>query len=430
VVRLTAHRLVDQPPAGASQGDPERRADALPACAVASDLGVFRPHFVGPDDHWLPPDNYQEYRDAAVAHRTSPTNIGLALLANLSAYDFGYLVAGQVLERTANTLNTMDGLERHRGHFYNWYDTQTLQPLPPLYISTVDSGNLAGHLLTLRAGLLALADDRILPAQLFDGLGDTLDILRGAARSCRGAGDGIPEPTGIRLGCPSMEYDFLYDDTRRHLACAGELLRSATTSTSAGVDASYYDLLASEARLCSFVAIAQGNCRRRAGSPWAACSPTHGRRAGSPVLERIDVRVPDAAAGDADLRQHAARSDLPGSGRRQIEYGRQRGVPWGISESGYNMVDAQLNYQYRAFGVPGLGLKRGLAEDLVIAPYASALALMVAPEEACLNLQRLAAEGAMGRYGLYEAIDYTPARLPPRRNRSVSFAPSWRITRG
>ena len=97
---------------------------------------------------------------------------------------------------------------------------------------------------------------------------------------------------------------------------------------------------------------------------------------------------------------------------RQIEYGKQRGVPWGISESGYNTIDAHLNYQYRAFGVPGLGLKRGLAEDLVIAPYASALALMVAPEEACLNLQRLAAEGLEGKYGFYEAIDYTPSRLP------------------
>jgi hypothetical protein len=105
-------------------------------------------------------------------------------------------------------------------------------------------------------------------------------------------------------------------------------------------------------------------------------------------VERLDVRVPDAAAGHADLRQHAARPDLQGGGGRQIEYGRQRGVPWGISESGYNTVDVHLNYQYRAFGVPGLGLKRGLADDLVIAPYASALALMVAPEEACLNLQR------------------------------------------
>ena len=103
--------------------------------------------------------------------------------------------------------------------------------------------------------------------------------------------------------------------------------------------------------------------------------------------------------------------------KRQIAYGNQRGVAWGISESGYNAVDLRLNYQYRAFGVPDLGLKRGLAEDLVIAPYASALALMVAPEEACVNLERLAAEGLEGRYGFYEAIDYTPSRVPRGRLR-------------
>ncbi|MGE5752263.1 MAG: cyclic beta 1-2 glucan synthetase, partial [Deltaproteobacteria bacterium] len=117
--------------------------------------------FVGPEDHWLPPDSYQEYRVATVAHRTSPTNIGLALLANLSAYDFGYLPAGQLIERTANAFRTMESLERHLGHFYNWYDTQSLRPLPPLYVSTVDSGNLAGHLLTLRPGLLALPEQKI-----------------------------------------------------------------------------------------------------------------------------------------------------------------------------------------------------------------------------------------------------------------------------
>ena len=133
--------------------------------------------FVGPEDHWLPPDNYQEHPAPVVGHRTSPTNMGLALLANLSAYDFGYIPAGQLIDRTTNALRTMGKLERHRGHFYNWYDTQSLKPLPPTYVSTVDSGNLAGHLLTLRPGLLALPDHRILEARWFDGLGDTLRIL-------------------------------------------------------------------------------------------------------------------------------------------------------------------------------------------------------------------------------------------------------------
>jgi hypothetical protein len=133
--------------------------------------------FVGPEDHWLPPDNYQEHPVAGVAHSTSPTNMGVALLANLSAYDFGYISAGQLIKRTSNALRTMETLERHRGHFYNWYDTQSLKPLQPMYISTVDSGNLAAHLLTLRPGLLALPDQRILRARFFDGLNDTLKVL-------------------------------------------------------------------------------------------------------------------------------------------------------------------------------------------------------------------------------------------------------------
>ena len=137
--------------------------------------------FVGPEEHWLPPDNYQEHPAPVVAHRTSPTNMGLALLANLSAHDFGYISARQLIERTTNALSTMEALERYRGHFYNWYDTQTLKPLPPKYVSTVDSGNLAGHLLTLRQGLLALPDQTILGPQVFDGLRDTLWILLDAA---------------------------------------------------------------------------------------------------------------------------------------------------------------------------------------------------------------------------------------------------------
>ncbi|MGZ3434459.1 MAG: cyclic beta 1-2 glucan synthetase, partial [Isosphaeraceae bacterium] len=136
--------------------------------------------FVGPEDHWLPPDNYQEHPLAKVAHRTSPTNMGLALLANLSAYDFGYIPAGQLIERTAKAFHTMETLERHQGHFYNWYDTESLKPLAPLYVSSVDSGNLAGHLLTLRPGLLALPDHKILGARCFDGLSDTLGVLMDA----------------------------------------------------------------------------------------------------------------------------------------------------------------------------------------------------------------------------------------------------------
>ena len=526
--------------------------------------------FVGPEDHWLPPDNYQEYRGPVVAHRTSPTNIGLALLANLSAYDFGYLSAGQLLLRTGNTLRTLEGLDRYRGHFYNWYDTRTLQPLPPLYVSTVDSGNLAGHLLTLRPGLLALADDPILPTRLFEGLRDTLELfadtadgaaaqlaagllkelesiraappgtLTGArsalerlsagaatlvaqrsgghdskadpapadeargwaealAGQCRAALDeliflvpwlALPqapdglEPDGdaladlaaiptlralaglderldawiasqrdtraktaqpnklaalqqhVRQGserareriaaCDALarqacefarvEYDFLFDEARKLLSIGYNVDERRR-------DTGYYDLLASEARLCSFVAIAQGQLPQ---DSWFALGRLLTGTTGAPTLlswsgSMFEYLMPLLVmpAYDNTLLDQTCQAAVA----RQIEYGKQRGVAWGISESGYNTVDAQLNYQYRAFGVPGLGLKRGLAEDLVIAPYASAMALMVAPEAACLNLQRLAAEGALGRFGFFEAIDHTPARQ--RRGQSSTLLRSF-----
>jgi len=502
--------------------------------------------FVGPEDHWLPPDNFQEHPAAVIAHRTSPTNMGLALLANLSAYDFGYIPAGQLIERTANAFQTMEGLERHRGHFYNWYDTQSLKPLLPMYISTVDSGNLAGHLLTLRQGLLALPDHGIVEARIFDGLRDTLRILVDAAgraapvelaqlqkdlasdslpvtlaetwqclnglatsaatvfdaldadsdesqakwwasalaQQCRRALDDLvflapwillpiseekfAEISGIK-GIPTLrelasldagllpaieahpdseaipgdrehsgnirqlitetsrrageridaiehlalqsgrfaniEYDFLFNK-------ASHLLTIGYNITEHRRDSSYYDLLASEARLCSYVAIAQGLLPQES---WFALGRLLTTAGGQPALlswsgSMFEYLMPLLVMPTYDntLLDQSCRAAV----RRQIEYGKKRGVPWGISESGYNAIDVLLNYQYRAFGVPGLGLKRGLAEDLVIAPYASALALMVAPEEACLNLERLAAEGFEGRYGFYDAIDYTPSRLP------------------
>ena len=521
---------------------------------LARKTWAFFETFVGPEDHGLPPDNYQEHPAPAVGHRTSPTNMGLALLANLSAYDFGYISAGQLIERTENAFGAMQRLERHQGHFYNWYDTQSLKPLQPTYISTVDSGNLAGHLLTLRQGLLALPDRPILEARWFDGLSDTLRILvdaagkaapaqlgqlqkelasvsvsrpmtlttarqnvvqltisavevtgsldadpasqanlwaRAFARQCRDALDELTfltpwallptspdklnnfrdldeiptlrELAGFegewlpaiedRLGSAAapeenerlselrrlipqaslrakarisaierlarqsgemtdMEYDFLFDKARHLLAIGynvGERRR----------DKSYYDLLASEARLSTFVAIAQGKLSQES---WFAMGRLLTTAGGKPILlswsgSMFEYLMPLLVMPTYEntLLDQTYRAAV----ERQVEYGRHRGVPWGSSESGFNTIDVHLNYQYRAFGVPGLGLKRGLADDLVIAPYASVLALMVAPEEACLNLERLAAEGFEGKYGFYEAIDYTPSRLPRGKSNAV-----------
>ncbi len=466
--------------------------------------------------------------------------MGLALLANLSAYDFGYIPAGQLIERTANALHTMEALERHRGHFYNWYDTQSLQPLHPAYISTVDSGNLAGHLLTLRQGLLALPDDRILGSRVFEGISDTLRVLEdmagktasdqlvqlqkllksaidsppttlAAARlcldqlatsaaevvagvdvldadpesqaqwwahalagQCRAALDELtflaawtslpaspdrlremPDideiPTlrqlanlegavteasrraGARIRAieglarqidelAHMEYDFLFDEARNLLAIGynvGERRR----------DPSYYDLLASEARFCSFIAIAQGQLPQES---WFALGRLLTTAGGEQILlswsgSMFEYLMPLLVMPTYEhtLLDQTCKAAVA----RQIEYGRKRGVPWGSSESGYNAIDVHLNYQYRAFGVPGLGLKRGLAEDLVIAPYASALALMVAPEEACLNLERLAAEGVMPERMASMRQSTTLLHVCRADNQAPWSAPSWLIIR-
>ncbi len=528
---------------------------------LARKTWAFFETFIGPQDHWLPPDNYQEHPDPVVAHRTSPTNMGLALLANLSAYDFGYLSAGKLLDRTTKTFHTMLTLERHRGHFYNWYDTQSLQPLPPLYISSVDSGNLAGHLLTLQPGLLALADDKILSMRLLDGLGDTLGIVadlaaatanadaearlaglqqalasaarrppstlmawrlvldrltasaveleaaiealdadpesqlrwwvRALAGQCRDALDDFSRlapwtdplssrnrlghfpdleaiPTlrelalldgkiqvsiaqrpdfsetpealvwrnelqslvaaagrrartriaaieGLALQCDAlarMDYDFLFDE-KRHLLAIGYNVGEHRR------DASYYDLLASEARFASFVGVAQGKLPQES---WFSLARLLTIAGGDPILlswsgSMFEYLMPLLVMPTYEhtLLDQTCKTAVD----RQIAYGKKRGVPWGVSECGYNAIDVHFNYQYRAFGVPGLGLKRGLAEDLVIAPYASVLALMVAPERACLNLERLSAEGFETRYGFFEAIDYTPSRLPPGQSYAI-----------
>lgn len=471
--------------------------------------------FVGQEDNWLPPDNYQEHPVSVTAHRTSPTNIGLSLLANLAAYDFGYIPAGELLERTGKAFNSMNSMERYNGHFYNWYDTLTLAPLRPLYISSVDSGNLAGHLLTLQQGLINLPDELVTGPRLFEGINDTLMIVTESAgstvpegvlqfrkyldsvlkdppltlgnlhtclqklattsaeivsaittsedeqyriwagnlaRQCRNALNDLPEnyaneqpiPTLREIaagdsaepgsnadisrakaridlieeivkqsaGFAEMEYGFLYDRSR-HLQTVGYDIEDRRQ------DSSYYDLLASEARLSSFVAIATDQVPQES---WFALGRLLTTVDGEPVLlswsgsmfEYLMPLLVMPSYENSLLHQTCKAAVL-----RQIEYGKLKGVPWGISESGYNSVDIQMNYQYRAFGVPGLGLKRGLSDDLVVAPYATALALMVMPEEACDNLERLAGSGMLGRYGFYEAADYTPSRVPRGQDKAV-----------
>jgi cellobiose phosphorylase len=484
---------------------------------------AFFDEFVGPQDNWLPPDNIQEEPKRTIAHRTSPTNMGMALLAHLAAHDFGYLSTDRMLRRLSASLDSMNTLERHQQHFYNWYDTQTLKPLRPHYISTVDSGNLAGLLLTLRAGLVQLPDAALLNISIVTGLRDTLDtliatagansVLSNVQRLLEQAADTLEtdvlldvletarsliagqqsETTGDieywknafnaqcsdwisaleRYSLPAPlagrqpprqtlrqltqldDADWAIDDHSRV-----QTVRSAATQSIASLDhlialsgalaqmdfsllydskrdlfvigynteerrldSGYYDLLASEVRLTNFVVIAQGQIPQRA---WFTLGRLLGESAGVPTLMSWSgsmfeylmpmLVMPNYDGSLLDQTCHAAVAV-------QIDHGKRLGIPWGVSESGYYTLDAHFNYQYRAFGVQALGLKRGLGEDIVVAPYASALALMIDPDAACKNLQRLAAKGAAGRYGLYESLDYTEARLP--RGQRFAFVQSF-----
>lgn len=554
-----------EPDTGLTTGDVETMR------RIARKTWRFFEDFVTAEDHFLAPDNYQEDPKDEVAHRTSPTNIGLQLLSCVSAYDLGYLTIDGLAERVARTLDTMAGMERFRGHFYNWYDTRTLEPLRPTYVSTVDSGNLAGHLLTLDAALRDVERQPLLGPQLLDGIVDAArlaieDLARTgpedgsgggeqardtlseiarraahdapprdlggwhalvaglgelaaglettpaegqlpadrAARACSDVAahvsaarraldayapwaadalrvpaslgsdareplapllsrvpslqelaDGMDEALGLLDGIAAGDGDAsrwaaetaagvrrgreasvaLLADLRLHAAMAcemwehtdfgmlfdpGRMLFSIGFNTAEGrLDGSYYDMLASECRLASFLAIAAGQVPQ---DHWFRLGRAITRTSGGAALVSWSASMFEYLMPLLVMKRWRGTlldRTYDAVVRRQIQYGRQRGVPWGVSESAFNAKDVELTYQYQAFGVPGLGLKRGLSADVVIAPYATVLALMVAPRESLDNLAALTQRGAEGWYGYYEAIDYTPGRVPAGGERAI-----------
>ena len=525
--------------------------------------------FVGPEDNWLPPDNVQEEPHAEIAHRTSPTNIGMMLLSSLSAWDLGYIGSNELAVRVRNTLDTLDRLERHRGHILNWYDTRSLAPLEPRYVSTVDSGNLAACLVALSEGCLEATRTGAIRETEWDGLSDELDLLARSmkkvtgqgsrfqaavailserARTARESPDKLASCLAALAGEDYREIDATIreafeafgetrtedlrevniwlervhhhvagirrnlehvrpwqslietapadcamvarqladmlpaaaslEDTGRECEAARAMLALLPPATGEGerqwlrdidsalkrgalaqkelldglldvaararemafamdyrflfdpetrlfhigynvsasrIDPHHYDLLASEARLASFFAIAKGDVPAGhwffLGRPMTPSSvgPALMSWNGSmfeylmpPLLMRSD---PGTMLGQSER----AAVEL------QRSHARTLNIPWGVSESGFASRDAEFRYRYRAFGTPGLGLRRGLSHDLVVAPYASALALSVNPRLAVKNLRELKRLGASGRYGLREALDFTAQRFDPGR---------------
>ncbi len=528
--------------------------------AIARRTWSYFETFVTPADHMLPPDNFQENPNPIVAHRTSPTNMGLHLLSIVAASDFGWISRGRTIDLLEATLHAMRDLERHRGHFYNWYGTLDALPLEPKYISAVDSGNLAGHLVvvwttckdflarpileanwrpgiedaliqlrttlkptlggpkraeltTLLAAIDALAEtlhmeavtpvriaqllkqivgqseallalvrttiDRTTPdetvraeANRWSGAvaaaaRDHCDTLRtlapwtdwaasdpalsarfatmptllSIADICAGlAGDldvnGASAGTDVadlqvrlarlnqsgsaardlaqrclaladltRRLFDDMDFGFLLDPSRGQLSIGYRVAESLP-------DSNTYDLLASEARLASFIGIAKGDLPvdhwQRLGR---GMIPVDGSAAlvswsGSMfeyLMPTLVLREPPMSLIAATNREIV---------KAQIAFGQSRAVPWGVSESTYNARDIDLTYQYSSFGIPRIGFKHGLGDNTVIAPYATALAATIAPTAAVKNFAALAALGAQGRYGFYDAVDFTRSRLP------------------
>jgi cyclic beta-1,2-glucan synthetase len=567
------------------------------AHSLARRTWLYFEQFIGPDDHWLAPDHFQEKPRGLVAHRTSPTNIGLMLLSTLAAYDFGYIGLVDMILRLRSTFDGMAGLEQYQGHFLNWYDTRTLEPLPPRYVSTVDSGNLAACLMVLRQGCLEAPNDPVLSWRRWEGLLDTLGVLEevidglegddiegavaqlkahlahiqdeisaareepaswpqllvrllnedwqetnrlmmvlidtgskvldapavqdlhlwservfyhlsnakseldlilpwvfpmnqppallarlgkspgGAANGraiaaawqalvealpamtrfseiaeacrraqeylarlqellddeagppdrvqearewCKGLGYDLDSAgitaQGFLIGYQTvsdqaealfrkMEFGFLFNPQRQVFHLGYNVADEA-------LDGNHYDLLASEARIASIVAISKGEIPV---SHWLHLSRPLSRINGARVLlswngSMFEYLMPILLMRtyDGTLIDQTCRAVVD----RQIAYSHPKGVPWGISESGYYHFDSNMNYQYRGFGVPGLGFKRGLGTDLVITPYASLMALTLFPQEVMQNVDRLIELGMLGHYGFYESIDFTRSRLP------------------
>jgi cyclic beta-1,2-glucan synthetase len=358
--------------------------DALHAIARAT-WGYFE-RCVGPADNHLPPDNLQTTPHDMLAHRTSPTNIGLYLLSVACAREFGWIDTPQMLTRLEATLATMMRLQRHRGHFLNWYDTQTCAPLAPLYVSTVDSGNLSGHLLAVGQACLELATSA--PQSDAACTADTVRLQTLAQ--------------ALEQLAWAPEFGFLYHH-RRHLLHIGYRVQDDMADTN------FYDLLASECRLTSLLAIAKGDVPVRhwaaLGRPFFAVGALAGLRSWSGSM--FEYMMPTLVLQEpfGSVMDGACRAAL----REQMVYAKRQGVPWGMSESAYAVSDHTLAYQYAAQGVPALALRRTPMDDLVIAPYATALAAQFAPRRALANFDALQTLAPRTGCGFIDALDYTPS---------------------
>ena len=391
--------------------EPINQRDRDELLNIARNTWNFFAEMVGPVDHFLPPDNYQEAtnydtetsKEGIIAHRTSPTNIGMYLLSVLAAFDLRFISLPEMLERISHTMDTLYGMVRVSGHWFNWYDTLTTEPLHPKYISTVDSGNLIGSFIALKQGLLAIINQPEATLALALSVAPDDPAMHDTVKKMRDSADDLVKR--LQQWIMEMDFSMLYD-VKRGLFYVGYQVENDK------LDNSYYDLLASEARMASFVAIAKGDVPEkhwfRLGRQFTQIGSLRTLLSWSGTMFEYLMPLLMMRNYPSCLLDETYSAVL----QRQQSYAADLGLPWGVSESGFNARDMQYNYSYMAFGTPGLGVKRGLADDYVVAPYATMLALAVNPAEAMRNIRRLIPYGMANRYGLYEAIDYTHDRLP------------------
>ncbi len=336
----------------------------------AREIWLYFDRFCTPEENFLPPDNFQEQPPVGTAHRTSPTNIGLALCSAMCALKLGIISAAKAADFVGNMLGTLERLTKYSGHMCNWYDTRTLRPLEPKYLSTVDCGNLYACMTAVRTGLVELGEDELV-----------------------GRLDALMQP---------MDFSVFYDHTRNLFHIGIDLEKG---SPSPG----FYDLMASEAQLTSYIAIAKGDVPRRHWRRLSRAMRQFGGYRGmiswtGTMFEYLMPVLFLPLVADSLLYETAKLCVFVQKRRRT------RSGLWGISESAFFSLDPALNYRYKAHGCAALALKRGQDRELVIAPYAAFLALGVDFGAAMRNLRRLDRDGARGKYGFIEALDFTPAR--------------------
>jgi len=359
----------------------------------AKKIWSFYEDFAGEKDNFLPPDNFQENPPNGVAHRTSPTNIGFLLLAILSARDFGFITTGRMVEKIDQTLTTIERMKKWKGHLYNWYDTKTLEILRPAFVSSVDSGNFVSFLIALKQGLSEYQEQN--PGETESQEEKILNLIK-----------------RVNVLIEETQFAPLFVEQRQLFSIGYNVEEEKLIN-------SYYDILASEARVTSFLAVARGEVPEehwfRLGKSLTMVDGYKGLVSWSGTMFEYFMPTLIMKNYANTLLDETYRFVI----RNQQKYGERRKVPWGTSESGFYAFDMQLNYQYKAFGVPNLGLKRGLVDDMVVSPYSTFLALPFDPQNAWENLKRLQEDGVEGKYGLYEAVDYTADRLGPGRKRGI-----------